>query len=330
MSKEFVADFSDRAAWDQYVASNAGPDGGLLQSFGWGEVQRAYHRPVRHAAQLENGRLVAGWQLFEHALPFHRRYWYCPRPCSSGQASAALVAGIHGVASRAGAVFVRVDAPATLPWSAPGFSSVAGAVQPHEELIIDVHKPMDVLLSAMKQKTRYNIRLAQRHGIRVQSVVPDGAIFEDFWRLLSATAVRQGIRPHPRRYYLEIARTLPEVHLLTAYGSDIVLACAMLAEFNGVLTFLHGGSTDSQQELMAPYALHAEGIALAQRKKCRAYNFGGVSLTNAAWAGITRFKQGFAPETAFTSYSGLWELPVRPWEYALFRSIRRAAAFVHR
>ena len=330
MSKEFVADFSDRAAWDQYVASNAGPDGGLLQSFGWGEVQRAYHRPVRSAALLENGSLVAGWQLFEHALPFHRRYWYCPRPCSSGQASAALVAGIHGVASRAGAVFVRVDAPAGASWAVSGFRLVSGAVQPREELIIDVRQPLDAMIAAMKQKTRYNIRLAQRHGVRVRAVVPEGAAFEDFWRLLSATAVRQGIRPYLRRYYQGIVHVLPAVHLLVAHGGTTALACALLAEFNGVLTFLHGGSADTQQELMAPYALHAEGIALAQRRNCRAYNFGGVSLTNSAWAGITRFKQGFAPDTAFTSYGGLWELPVRPWEYALFRSIRRAAAFVHR
>ncbi|MDO8559853.1 MAG: peptidoglycan bridge formation glycyltransferase FemA/FemB family protein [bacterium] len=319
MTARFVLDYPDQSVWDAFVTQHAGPDGGLLQSFGWGEVQRAYRRPVRRAALVEGQRLAAGWLLVEHALPLHRRYWYCPRPCVRGDALEELVVATKAAARRAGVVFMRVDAPASTAWAAPGFRPVPGAVQPREELLIDVRKSLDAMLSAMKQKTRYNIRLSHRHGIRVREVAVDSTTFEDFWRLLSATATRQGIRPHPRGYYQEIVRMLPAVHLLVAQGGGVTLACALLAEFNGVLTFLHGGSADTQQELMAPYALHAESIALAQRRNCRAYNFGGVSQTNPAWAGITRFKQGFAPDTAFTRYGGLHELPVRSWEYAAYR-----------
>jgi len=323
--ENFVENFFDATEWDQYVASHAGPDGGLLQSWAWGEVQRSYGRPVRRLAAVADGRLAAAWQVMAHPLPLGQSYWYVPRPVGeqgAGSREQGFVRDVVTFAKRVGAVFIRVDAGRDFRLGKLGFRKMPGAVQSQEELIVDVRQTADVLMSAMKPKTRYNIRVAEKHGVAVRSLPLNDEGLAQFWLLACATAARQKIRTHPEPYYRAMFAVLSKAgsgHLLVAKHHDPPLAAALLAAHNGVLTYLHGGSAGKSSELMAPHLLHWQAIQLAQRLGCRTYNFGGVSSEQATWAGLTRFKHGFAPNTKFTRYGGLWERPIRQGWYGAYR-----------
>ncbi len=325
-----IVDFSDPVAWDGHVKTHAGPDGGLLQSWVWGEVQRRAGRPARRLALVADGRLQAAWQVIEHSLPLGQRYWYAPRPV--GEVGAGnrereyILPEIVALATREKAVFVRVDQGK--PWSLQplGFRSVPATVQPREELLIDVRPSAADLLAAMKPKTRYNIRLSQKHGVTVADVSPTAANVKEFFSLVARTAKRQGIRTHSKAYYETMVAVLTEAgmgRLLVASLAGTPLAAAFLAVFNGVVTYLHGGSSHERSEVMAPYALHWHALQLAKQLGAHHYNFGGVSSTNQHWLGITRFKQGFAPATPFTGYGGAWELPVHQHLYRIYLILQK-------
>lgn len=327
---DFISNFSDPQPWDSFIAENSGPDGGLLQSWSWGEVQRKFGRRVRRVALRDGERIVMAWQMISHCLPLGWSYWYVPRPVGNHELGMRnfgfFLDQIGKLARLERVVFLRVDGGESLPLDQFGFRKVSGSVQPQEELLVNVGQSEAELLSVMKPKTRYNIRLAEKHGVRVVSLAPDEVSFKKFWPLVCATAKRQKIRTHAESYYRAMFTTFGQTgtgNLLVAEMSGRPLAAAFVVSFNGVRTYLHGGSSDESSELMAPYALHWQAIRFARDQGFRAYNFGGVSATKPSWTGISRFKQGFAPATPFTAYGGLRERPVKTWLYGMYRMARK-------
>ena len=76
-----IVEITDKARepWDTFVKAYA-PDGGLLQSWGWGEVQKALGNPVFRLAVLdEQGQFRAALLLVRHELHFEYNYLYAPR-----------------------------------------------------------------------------------------------------------------------------------------------------------------------------------------------------------------------------------------------------------
>lgn len=317
-------------AWDQAVSRHSA-DGGLLQSWAWGEFQRAYGRTVvRLGAVDTQGQATIAWQLVRHALPLRQHYLYGPRVALPSESAdrADLLQAVVAAARTHGCVFARVDALLPEDFSTVGWHA-RRSMQPAQELLVDLQPTPDELLAAMKPKTRYNIGLAQRHDVTVEhhggrSAL--GHIWQDCYRLMSLTAQRQGIRLHPKRYYHQMVSVLGDAGMLEvalARRQGEVLAAAIVVTFGGVATYLHGGSGDAGAEWMAPHLLHWQAMLRARECGCSAYNLGGVSLTRPAWAGITRFKQGFSPQRSFLTYGSGWELPIRRVEYALYQTLQR-------
>ena len=322
----FDANFSDPAVWDTFVQAHAGPDGGLLQSWLWGEVQQAAGHWVRRIGlQDDQGALCAGWQIITHALPAGFRYWYVPRPVGNHELGIEnygfFLEQINKLARHERVVFLRVDGGAPALLEQLGFRNVPGAVQPLEELHVNIERTPDELIFAMKPKTRYNIGVAKRHGVTVEErPLGDEAERRTLVSLVQATAARQGIRAHPAGYYHAMGEKLGDRgHLLVASFQGNPLAAALLVSYHGVLTYVHGGSVERNSEVMPPYLLHWSAMELGQTIGCRVYNFGGVSSSNPGWSGLTRFKVGFSPNTKFVQYGGLQELPVRRAIYRFYR-----------
>lgn len=199
-------------------------------------------------------------------------------------------------------------------------------VQPREILVLDIEADEAALLAAMKSKTRYNVRLAEKHGvtIRFSRAVED---IETFIALLYATTNRKAIRPHPKSYYRNFFTVFPETECTIALAEHEgrVLAANLMVFWDGAAYYLHGGSSDEGRNLMAPYLLQWECIREAKRRGCKLYDFGGVSIETsvAAWQGITRFKQGFAPVTKSIVFPGAYDIVIAPWRYQLYRVLQR-------
>lgn len=201
-------------------------------------------------------------------------------------------------------------------------------VQPQEVLVMDIERSEEELLALMKQKTRYNIRLAEKHGVTIR-FSREAKDVETFIDLIYATTNRKAIWPHPKNYYRNFFEVLGENECVLALAEHEgnVLAANLLVFFEGVAYYLHGGSSDEGRYLMAPFLLQWESIREAKRRNMTRYNFGGVKINATdknSWAGITRFKQGFTPKTEPIVFPGTYDIILSPWWYRTYRIIRVA------
>ncbi len=289
--------------WDQWIQLNAS-DGGLLQSTVWAEFQRALGRRVEW---FELGGTVRAL-VIEQCLPFGQTYVYSPRgPVVENredrienreQELKAIVEEVRKKFPKA--IFWRIEP--LIPFQISDFrfqiAQAPHAIQPTTTLIVDLSKSEEVLLAQMKQKTRYNIHIAQKNSIVVRNIEN----LEIFLDLLEETATRDGFRTHSREYYKALLNNdNRSVELFGVFNNDQLLAGAIIAFFGTWAYYLHGASSSQRREVMAPYVLHWEVMREAKRRGCTQYDFWGAGDQ---WPGVSKFKTGFAPATPLTRYPG--------------------------
>ena len=191
--------------------------------------------------------------------------------------------------------------------------------------VIDLDGDEEYLLSRMKPKTRYNIRLAERKGVRVQIAPVDK--LPTFYRLYCQTAQRNGFQPSEYRYFStlfsakEKQRSAPEILLLLATHKQDALAGAIIALSEKGALFLHGASSNHKREFMAPYTMHWKAIQYARARQCRSYDMGAVSPSDDSghsFHGMYRFKTGFGGRIMHNT--GSWDYPVKKDVYRNFRN----------
>jgi peptidoglycan pentaglycine glycine transferase (the first glycine) len=312
----------DPNGWNQEVLRKSG---GFLQSWQWGEFQKAAGSEVvrlRDAASGAMGQFISRW------LPFGKRYWYCPRgPLGKmGLPPKGLPDG----------VFLRFEPPAA-DGKLQGLK--VREVQPAQTMIVDLRKDAGDLLAAMHEKTRYNIRLAERKGVKVYGASIDD--FEAFWELMSETAKRDGFHEHSGAHYRRMLETLagdpavqsdaaPKARLVFAEHDGRVLAANLMIYFGDTATYLHGASSSVRREVMAPHLLHWRCMLEAKSWGYASYDFWGVAPPDEpdhAWAGITRFKKGFGG--SYVAYPGTYDLPVDRFWYTLYSLAQRLRGRSH-
>jgi lipid II:glycine glycyltransferase (peptidoglycan interpeptide bridge formation enzyme) len=214
------------------------------------------------------------------------------------------------------------------------FRKASQDVQPREILMLDITKDEEALLAAMKPKTRYNIRLAEKHGI--ESIeTRDERDCQDFFGLLAKTAARKDIHFHPQEYYQKFLEHFDRAtcELLVAKKGSEVLAGILILYFQNTAYYLHGGSSDGGRKYMAPHLLQWEAIRRAKARSMKQYDLGGVAVQVPAplgkdWEGITRFKQGFAPTTNTLLFPGAYDIVIDRMRYTLYRFLRTLKALV--
>ena len=208
-------------------------------------------------------------------------------------------------------------------------------MQPREVFKIDITLSEEELLARMKPKTRYNIRLSEKRGVRVFET-RDEKYIEDFLGLITATSGRKGITSHSRSYYERFFQVLPEnmCRLFVAEYDGKVIAANVVIFFGETVTYLHGGTADEHRDVMAPHLLQWEQIKAAKKEGFRLYDFGGVKVINnqqstvsVDWGGITRFKTGFSPSTAPTVFPGSYDIVLDTQGYFLYTSLRSLQGF---
>ena len=195
-------------------------------------------------------------------------------------------------------IFLKIEPdenfPADLNLIDSEFKKSTKEIQPSETVILDLRKSEEELLKEMKQKTRYNIGVAEKHGIKIE----EKGDFEPFWKLLEETASRDKFHLHPKKYYEEMLKNLnletkfPSGNkLFLAEKGEKILAVAIVNFFNKRATYLHGASSAEYKNLMAPHLLHWEIARYAKKNGFEEYDLWGISEKK--YPGVTRFKRGF-------------------------------------
>lgn len=298
------------------------------------------------AFQEKNGRisirLSGGAMGFVHELPVVGNYLYFPRwpDEDTPNREIDIQNELRSLAFQYKLGWVRIEPRTEILlnlWQEIFGKKIVKAphdMQPRENFIIDITKDETQLLAEMKPKVRYNIRLAEKKGIRIFST-RDNKYQTAFLALIESTARRQHILPHPHEYYKNFFSvfSLEKCELWIAEYQEIVLAANLVVYAGDTATYLHGGTNDKYRELMAPVFLQWAQICEAKKRGCTKYDFGGVKTggnhesgimnqEKSNWAGITRFKIGFSPTTPTTLYPGSYDIVLDAKKYWLYNRLR--------
>jgi lipid II:glycine glycyltransferase (peptidoglycan interpeptide bridge formation enzyme) len=189
----------------------------------------------------------------------------------------------------------------TAPDYLHGFQPLTAAdpyVEPRDTLLIDLRPSAEAILSQMKPKGRYNIRLAQRHGVTVVEDLSERGI-RDFFNIYSRTVARQRLDLKPLAYFrklVAILRARGNVSIFFAEYQARRLATALIVYFGRTATYFFGGSLAVHRRVMAPYVLQFEIMRRAKARGCEWYDLWGVApqgATNDQWQDISVFKRKF-------------------------------------
>ena len=173
-----VRRWEDPTSWNTFVSAVS--DAHFQQSWEWGELARELGgRAVRLAAVCDN-QLVGSAQVFINPTGgLGHTHLYIPRGPVLREPRLEVLGPLLDQARALGedcrALGVRVEpncADSDPAWprllQSLDFARSYPPSQPRSSWVLDITPDPDALLAAMKQKTRYNIRLAARKGIEVR------------------------------------------------------------------------------------------------------------------------------------------------------------------
>ncbi len=337
----------NRVAWDAFVANH--PAGHLLQSWAWGDLKARFGWRVVRLALVENGRILAGAQALIRAVGPAFSLAYVPKgpvlDWADRVQSNALLAGLHRFCRSQRSIFLKIEPHAsdedTLREIIRGHGSVISkhTVQPPRTILVDLTPTDDAILAAMKQKTRYNIRLAVRKGVSVRSGTANDLLM--FYRLMQVTSQRDRFGIHSPDYIRaafelfapkQAALLLAEVH-----GEPV--AGLMAFSHGPTAYYLFGASSNSHREKMPSYLLQWEAMRWAKDTGCQGYDLWGVPDADAdrleaefkahsedpsgLW-GVYRFKRGFGGQVtrAVGAFDFVYNRPLY-WAYRQLMIRRR-------
>lgn len=198
-------------------------------------------------------------------------------------------------------------------------------ILPSNTIYIDLKPSMNEILARMKPKTRYNIGLSQKKGVKVR--VAGMESLSVWYQLYKETAVRNRIVVNDLRYFeailtarVENSSSPAEVQLLIAELDNKPLAAMFLIISGNRGSYLYGASTAEHRNLMATYALQWEAIRLSKVQNCTEYDMFGVSPgpdVSHPLYGLYKFKIGFGG-SLFHSL-GCWDYPLNEDKYMSYK-----------
>jgi len=180
---------------------------------------------------------------------------------------------------------------------------------------IDLTKSEDELLKSFHPKTRYNIRLAEKKGVKIEEDNSSKA-FDKYIDLMRRTVAHQGFYAHNERYHRLMWKILKDVgvaHLLVAKHKGKIIAAWILFRWKNFLYYPYGASDERYRNLMANNLMMWEAIKFGKRHKLTTFDLWGREPGR----GFTRFKEGYGPEVI--EFLGTWDLIINKKLYYLYR-----------
>ena len=304
---------SSLAEWKEFLAAH--PETHLLQTGEWGELKSAFGW---EAARVIVG--DCGAQILFRKLPLGFTLGYMPKgPVFSDQCSVIseqFWAEVDEVCRARRAIFLKIE---PVEWECDDsrrriaksgdFALRASPhnIQPRRTIIVDLRGSGEEILARMKQKCRYNIRLAEKKGVAVRTWDDVAA----FHRMVLATGERDVFGVHSLEYYRRAYDLFHEAgmcEMLVAEYEGRPLAALMVFARGKRAWYFYGASTDESRNLMPTYLLQWEAMRWAKARGCEEYDLWGVPDEDEAtleanfetrrdglW-GVYRFKRGFGGE----------------------------------
>jgi lipid II:glycine glycyltransferase (peptidoglycan interpeptide bridge formation enzyme) len=290
------------AQWNQFLEGD--PDTHLLQTGEWGELKSGFGwKPVRLVSA------EAGVQILFRKLPLGFSVGYIPK----ANVDPSLWPEIDSESKQNHAIFLKLEPDSWEGANQSPFTNYQSLItsshniQPPRTIIVDIGGSEEKILARMKQKTRYNIRLAEKKGISVRCWDDLGS----FHRMMLLTGNRDGFGVHSLEYYrraYELLHPKQMGELLVAEYGGQPLAALFVARNGNRAFYLYGASTGEERNRMPTYLLQWEALKWAKARGSEEYDLWGVpdedegtleanfeTHSDGLW-GVYRFKRGFGGE----------------------------------
>lgn len=286
----------------------------------WEEFQKSVRRKTWLLSSDGASALVV-----KHNLPFGFSWLEVPRgPLFESEKSLSeILAEIQKIGKKEKAVFVRMSPYQELRTAHCALRSAKADHHPQTSLVIDITQSESDILTQMKPKGRYNIKVAEKHGITVK---PSSDI-EKFYNILTKTGNRDGFGIHPKSYYQKMLDAMSDnAQLLLAEYEGKVIAGGIFVYLDEWGIYYYGASDNEYRNLMAPYLVQWSAIQESKKRGCKHYDFLGIAPENAKhhpWAGVTEFKKKFGGKVV--DYPVAKELVLRKfwyWVYRIYKKVR--------
>ncbi len=302
-----------------------------LQSLEWGKFREKTGIKVVRINNL---------QLTIHPIP-HTNFniGYLPK---SSMPTKEIISKLHELGKKEHCVFIqlepnveqtedgkkKIESFGLIPSAHPLFTKYT--------FILDLTKSEEELLKDMNSKTRYNIKVAQKHGVVVKEDNSPKA-FERYLSLTKETTNRKGFYSHTEKYHQLMWDTIGihnsefkiqnldknrlTAHLLTAIYNKKILVTWIVFILGDTLYYPYGASSSNHKEVMASNLMMWEAIRFGKKLGLKKFDMWGSLGPNPdskdPWFGFHRFKEGYGAK--LTEFLGSYDLIIDKNMYRFYK-----------
>jgi lipid II:glycine glycyltransferase (peptidoglycan interpeptide bridge formation enzyme) len=300
-----------------------------LQTYEWGEFREKTGVKVIRRGFFENEKLISGFQLTIHKIP--KTPWtigYLPK---GDMSTKELLEELKKIGKEERCVFIQLEPNATTTthqFKSLNLPTAAHPLFTKYTFMLDLTQSEEELLKNMHPKGRYNIRVAQKHGVEVVEDSSEKA-FEAYLRLTKETTTRQKFYAHTERYHRLQWQTLPHTltkntlssHLFLAKYNGKILTAWIVFVFKDELFYPYGASSSENREVMASNLMMWEVIRFGKKLGLKTFDMWGAMGPNPdkkdPWYGFHNFKEKYGPK--HVEFIGSYDLILNPLLYHSYK-----------
>ena len=353
--------------WNEIISKL--PDPHFLQTYEWGQVKAKYGWQPIYLVWDEQGKMkeerndlssfifpVQAACLVLKRTAFRRfSIFYAPKGPLMDWTNESLrkrvLDDLQSFAKKQGAIFLKLDPDVVLGRGVPasvnevtensgqavmsdlkrrGWVESSDQIQFRNTVMVDLSASEEDILMRMKQKTRYNVRLAEKKGITIRAGSVDDLPM--LYKMYAETSVRDGFVIRDEGYYMVVWKTYmsnvggqrsePSAVPLIAEVDGEAVAAIFLFIFAGRGYYVYGMSRNAHREKMPTYLLQWAAMKHAKSHGCLTYDLWGApdvfDESDSMW-GVYRFKEGLGGDVVRTL--GAYDFAPSKFWYTMYSDV---------
>jgi len=350
--------------WNEIISKL--PDPHFLQTYEWGQVKAKYGWVPYYALWTEDGKfsvssnyqlpitnVIAASLILKRTALRRFSIFYAPKGPLMDWTNESLrkrvLDDLQSFAKKQGAIFLKLDPDVVLGRGVPvsedevtensgqavrsdlkrrGWVESSDQIQFRNTVMVDLSASEEDILMRMKQKTRYNVRLAEKKGVTVRvGTVED---LPALYKMYAETSVRDGFVIRDEEYYMTVWKLFmqdavngqPSAVPLIAEVDNEPVAAIFLFMFAGRGYYVYGMSRDKHREKMPTYLLQWAAMKHAKAHGCLTYDLWGApdvfDESDSMW-GVYRFKEGLGGDVVRTL--GAYDFAPNKFWYSMYSDV---------
>lgn len=303
----------------------------VIQSWQWGEFRKSLGIPLNRYGLFDNNKITKAFQISFHNIPLlNYSVGYLPKgPFPDSELAEALIK----ITKEQNCVFIKTEPNVEVGTEGKIDNKFKKSLKPlftKYNFVLDLTPTEEELMKNMHQKTRYNIRVAHKKGVKIH-IGEDEESLKIYLKLYFETTKRQSYYGHNEIYHTKVWETFSktdQVKFIIAEYNNTPIVAWMLLSFKDTLYYPYGGSSNIHRDTMASNLVAWEAIKLGKKLGLKKFDMWGALGPDAdpkdSWYGFHRFKQGYGGR--LEEYLGSFDLVENPIIYYAFSGVDQFTA----